>query len=101
MESMPPSAKARFFGVRATVLPKQRGTKTRRPALLDRQSSKAPYMVVKWASSGNFNGIDPRKKGLKGIVLGLFLQTKGVFEEQKLGSQAGLQNGGGKTFITK
>jgi hypothetical protein len=48
---------------------------------------KAPYMAESWASGGYFPGIDPRKKGLKGVVLGLFLQTKGGFEEQKLGGQ--------------
>ncbi len=72
------SSGPRFFGLRATVCPKQRGSKTGRPALLDGLITMTLSMGVKWASGGYFDEIDPRELGLKGVVMGLFLQTKGV-----------------------
>jgi len=35
-------------------------------------------MAGKWVPGRHFHGIVPRKLGLKGVVLGLFLQSKGV-----------------------
>jgi hypothetical protein len=32
-------------------------------------------MAAKWVEGWHFNEIDPRKSGLKGVVLGLFLRN--------------------------
>jgi hypothetical protein len=58
----------------------------------------ALYVGTKWVSGGYFNRIDPRKAGLKEVVMGLFLQTKGVFQDSQIVNESDSPIGDGRTI---
>ena len=60
----------------------------------------ALYMRIKWAPGGDFDGIDPRNKGLKGVVLGFVFETiEGIIDPHgKVGKAPGLTESRGQRF---